>query len=58
MTLIGAGPIRRVSLVRQIQDGIRAHISENHLAAGSVLQSETELAAMFEVGRNSVNAKR
>jgi DNA-binding FadR family transcriptional regulator len=54
MTLIGAGPIRRVSLVRQIQDGIRAHISENHLAPGSPLPSETELAAMFQVGRNSV----
>ena len=54
MAPMAAEPIRRVSLMRQIQDGIRAHISDNQLAAGAALPSEAELAAMFRVGRNSV----
>lgn len=47
-------PLRSTDLVQRVSDGIRSHIINNGMAAGTPLPSESQLAQSFGVSRNVV----
>ena len=46
------GPVRRVNLMAQVIESLKAYIVENNLTAGSRLPTEKELITMLGVSRN------